>query len=144
MTFKVWFRRHWFTSQLSTTFWNLEECEKKCELSLNYLDNSLSWDYSDNSLSSKYGTFWTFWFQTFILAADAWCGHCLKTVQIRSYFWSVFSCIWTRNNSVFGLSSSSKLRGKFKDCLWKLVWCISRVSNWLGCCCKICLPVVSS
>ena len=21
--------------------------------------------------------------------------HCVKTVQIRSYFWSVFSCIWT-------------------------------------------------
>ena len=35
--------------------------------------------------------------------------HCVKSVQIRSYFWSVFSCIRTgyrklrtRNNSVFG------------------------------------------
>ena len=35
--------------------------------------------------------------------------HCVKSVQIRSYFWSVFSCIQseyrkilTRNNSVFG------------------------------------------
>ena len=35
--------------------------------------------------------------------------HCVKSVQIRNYFWSVFSCIrteyrkiLTRNNSVFG------------------------------------------
>ena len=41
--------------------------------------------------------------------------HCVKNVQIRSYFWSVFSCIQTecrkirtRNNSVFGHFSSSE------------------------------------
>ena len=35
--------------------------------------------------------------------------HCIKSVQIQIYFWSVFSCIWTeyrkirtRNNFVFG------------------------------------------
>ena len=35
--------------------------------------------------------------------------HCVKSVQIRSYFWSIFSCIRTeyrkirtRNNSAFG------------------------------------------
>ena len=40
----------------------------------------------------------------------------MKSVQIRSYFWSVFSCIWieyrkirTRNNSVFGQFSRSSL-----------------------------------
>ena len=40
--------------------------------------------------------------------------HCVKSVQIRSYFWSVFSCIWTeyrkirtRNNFVFGHISRS-------------------------------------
>ena len=40
--------------------------------------------------------------------------HCMKSVQIRSYFWSVFSCIQseyrkirTRNNSVFGHFSCS-------------------------------------
>ena len=27
--------------------------------------------------------------------------HCVKSVQIRSFFWSVFSCIRTRRNSVF-------------------------------------------
>ena len=26
----------------------------------------------------------------------------VKSVQIRSYFWSIFSCFRTRNNSVFG------------------------------------------
>ena len=44
------------------------------------------------------------------------CGvvHCVKSVQIRSYFWSVFSCIQpeyrkirSRNNSVFGHFSRS-------------------------------------
>ena len=29
--------------------------------------------------------------------------HCVKRVQIWSYFWSVFSCIRTRNNSVFDI-----------------------------------------
>ena len=33
--------------------------------------------------------------------------NCVKSVQIRSYFWSVFSCIRTSNNSVFGLFSPS-------------------------------------
>ena len=40
--------------------------------------------------------------------------HCVKNVQIWSYFWSAFSCIhykyrktWTRNNSVFGHFSRS-------------------------------------
>ena len=28
--------------------------------------------------------------------------HCVESVQIRSFFWSLFSCIRTRNNSVFG------------------------------------------
>ena len=67
LTFKVSFREHWFTSKLSTTFWNLEECKKKFELPLNYLNNFLSSDYSDNSLSSEYGTFWTFWFHNIAL-----------------------------------------------------------------------------
>ena len=42
------------------------------------------------------------------LTTKVWTEHCVKSVQIRSYFWSVFSCIqseyrkiWTRNNSVF-------------------------------------------
>ena len=42
--------------------------------------------------------------------------HCVKSVQIWSYFWSVFSCIRTeyrkirtRNNSVFGHFSRSAI-----------------------------------
>ena len=35
-------------------------------------------------------------------------NHCVKSVQIRSYFWSVFSCIRTRNKSVFGHFSRSE------------------------------------
>ena len=49
--------------------------------------------------------------------------HCVKSVQIRSYFWSVFSCtqseyrkIWTRNNSVFGhFSPSDKLSNQLNN-----------------------------
>ena len=42
--------------------------------------------------------------------------YCVKSVQIRSYFWSIFSCIQfkyrkirTRNNTVFGRFSHSVL-----------------------------------
>ena len=35
--------------------------------------------------------------------------YCVKSVQIRNYFWLVFSCIRTRNNSVFGHFSWSNL-----------------------------------
>ena len=45
--------------------------------------------------------------------------HCVKCVQIRSYFWSVFSCIRTeyrkirtRNNSLFGHFSRSETNNK--------------------------------
>ena len=34
--------------------------------------------------------------------------HCVKSVQIRSFFWSVFSRIWTSKNSVFGHFSHSE------------------------------------
>ena len=33
--------------------------------------------------------------------------HCVKSVQIRTFFWSIISRIRTRKNSVFGLFSSS-------------------------------------
>ena len=34
--------------------------------------------------------------------------HCVKSVQFRSFFWSVFSRIWTSKNSVFGHFSHSE------------------------------------
>ena len=39
--------------------------------------------------------------------------HRVKSVQIRSYFWSVLSCIRTRNNSVFAHFSCSALVSNF-------------------------------
>ena len=52
--------------------------------------------------------------------------HCMKSVQIRSYFWSVFSCIWTEyrgirteNNSLFGHFSRS---GDIANCSVYLNW----------------------
>ena len=66
-----------------------------------------------------------FWRETF-LRISGWHNHCVKSVQIQSFFWSVFCCIrteygdlreniyiykyrktWTRNNSVFGHFSRS-------------------------------------
>ena len=45
--------------------------------------------------------------------------HCVKSVQIQSFFWSVFFCIrteyrkiWTRKNSVFGHFSCSEILEK--------------------------------
>ena len=37
------------------------------------------------------------------------CFHCVKSVQIRSFFLSVFSCIRTRKNTVFGHFSRNAL-----------------------------------
>ena len=36
------------------------------------------------------------------ISCDICFSHCVKSVRIASYFWSVFSCFRTRNNSVFG------------------------------------------
>ena len=56
---------------------------------------------------------------TYIFAGITFCEfrtRCVKSVQIRSFFWFVFSCIWTeyrkirtRKNSVFGHFSSSDI-----------------------------------
>ena len=53
--------------------------------------------------------------------------HCVKSVQRRSYFWSVFSCIRTeyrkirtRNNSVFGHFSRSDVFPFFRYKIWKV------------------------
>ena len=55
--------------------------------------------------------------------------HCVKNVQIRSFFWSLFSCIWTeyrkirtRKNTVFGHFSRSgilKLLWLLRGTYWK-------------------------
>ena len=49
-----------------------------------------------------------------LFVQNLWMNHCMKSVQIRSYFRSIFSCIQyeyrkirTRNNSVFGHFSRS-------------------------------------
>ena len=51
---------------------------------------------------------------------DSYGCHRVKSVQIRIYFWSVFSCIrtenrkiQTRNNSVFGHFSRSEIENDF-------------------------------
>ena len=58
--------------------------------------------------------------------------HCVKSAQIRSYFWSVFSCIRTeyrkirtRNNSVFGHYSS--WNRQFSD---NFRWCSCCLIFW--------------
>ena len=28
------------------------------------------------------------------------CIHCVKSIQIRSYFWFIFSCIWTEHGQI--------------------------------------------
>ena len=37
--------------------------------------------------------------------------HCVKSVQIRSYFWSVFSCIWTEYGD---LQSNLRIQSKYR------------------------------
>ena len=65
-------------------------------------------------LTSLKKYFW--WCYTMMLNLLLHFFHCMKSVQIRSYFWSVFSCIQSeyrkiriRYNSVFGHFSRSVL-----------------------------------
>ena len=58
--------------------------------------------------------------------------HCVKSVQIRSYFWSVFSCIQseyrkirTRNNSVFGHFSRIASSNETLEILFLEIICAS-------------------
>ena len=39
------------------------------------------------------------WINLFLYDRKHWSLHCVESVQIRSYFWSVFSCIRTGNFS---------------------------------------------
>ena len=62
--------------------------------------------------------------------------HCVKSVQIWSYFWSVFSCIrteyrkiWTRKNSVFGhFHAVHVISLTLKKCLW---YCRHVLRHWI-------------
>ena len=62
--------------------------------------------------------------------------HCVKSVQIRSYFWSVFSFIrteyrkiWTRKNSVFGhFHAVHVISLTLKKCLW---YCRHVLRHWI-------------
>ena len=48
------------------------------------------------------------------LSTEEW-QHCVKSVQIRSISWSVFSCILTRNNSIFGQFSYREILKNFSS-----------------------------
>ena len=77
-----------------------------------------------------YNKLW--WCKSFII-----CFQCVKSVQTQSYFWSVFSCIWTecrkirtRNNSVFGHFSRSVQIIFRVICLKKIIFCISQIVSY--------------
>ena len=63
--------------------------------------------------------------------------HSVKSVQIRSYFWSVFSCIQseyrkiqTRNNSLFGhFSRSDYIDHIITDCYCIYIWIYDQIIN---------------
>ena len=48
---------------------------------------------------------------------------CVKCVQIRSFFWSVFCCTRTRKNFVFGQFSSTDSFGNFVNVQWREFHC---------------------
>ena len=52
-----------------------------------------------------------------------WKMHCVKSIQMQSFFWSVFSCIRIRKNSVSGHFSRS-------GAAWKWGICISLLIRW--------------
>ena len=50
--------------------------------------------------------------------------HCVKSVQIRSFFWSVFSCTWTEYGEILPVSPYSVWMQEHTDqkklCIWTL------------------------
>ena len=69
-------------------------------------------------------------------------AHCVKRVQIHSYFWFIFFCIWTeyrkiqtRNNSIFGQFSRS-------GCLQEIFPLMITLKNFIHCSLLIYLKIV--
>ena len=70
--------------------------------------------------------------------------HWVKSLQIQSFFWSVFSCIWTeyrkiraRKNSVFGhFSRSGNWKLHFSKTIGVINSELSKV-KWVICLCKL-------
>ena len=50
-------------------------------------------------------------YQIFSSSQEERSVHCVKSVQIRSFFWSVFSCIWT-NTGKYGPQKTPYLGNK--------------------------------
>ena len=55
-----------------------------------------------SSKIEKINWLWSALFPTYVLPF-----HCMKSLQVQSFFWSIFFCIRSRNNSVFARSSRS-------------------------------------
>ena len=58
-------------------------------------------------------------------------NHCVKSVQMQSFFWSVFSYICIRKNCVFGHFSHSEQLKLFKIC--KTLWRNSKTVKQILC-----------
>ena len=54
--------------------------------------------------------------------------HCVKSIQIRSYFWSVFSCIWTECGEIWSISLYSVRIQENTDQKKLRIW--TRFTQW--------------
>ena len=75
---------------------------------------------------------WTKLLESLLLAKY----HCVKSVEIRSFFWSVFSRIWTKYGEIRSISTYSVQMWENKDQKKLRIWtlltqCISYLSVWL-------------
>ena len=66
---------------------------------------------------------------------DSYISHCVKSVQIRSFFWSLFSCIRTKygkispsgpNTEKYGPEISQELQ--YTECITKYDWKLKKRS----------------
>ena len=93
---------------LSDTF-KLHVLNKVISLSANVLILITQWTYISFSYKVKMFyrtvTIWT----KLILYYQFSHSHCVKSAQIRSFFWSIFPCNRTRKNSVFGHFSRTSI-----------------------------------
>ena len=90
------------------TFWKVT-WKFYCSFQKNYFLENLKIYFSENLNACSFsGSRETRWKKIFIFVSFLCNEHCMKSVKIRSFFWSVFSCIQsefrkiqTRKKSIF-------------------------------------------
>ena len=62
---------------------------------------------------------------------DSYISHCVKSVQIRSFFWSVFSCIRTKYGKISSSGPNTEKYGPEKTPYWDTLHAVSLINTFI-------------